>query len=270
MRWPPRVGHQAKMPTASRSVADGAVAGVAAAAKRPRRLRAMRRRSRPMIGESDTDQMPAADVFAPNASVIAEDVLADQPPLAPNSSVAGVANEPVAETEGEQEAARRRGRRGGRRRKRDETPPPDLDAEQPATPPFAITGPTPADPFAGQHLDLYELMDRYETSPAQPDAPDPAAEDSAARAEAARATRCRGRRRGADDRLDCSGSSAGARTGGRGRAGDGDRSRNTRNRHPGRPDGRRRPRTRSAPPGPARRTRAPPSNLSSLASTPSR
>jgi ribonuclease E len=61
---------------------------------------------------------------------------------------------------------RRRGRRGGRRRREDGTAPEAAAAEQPeevaapapAPRPARYTGPTPADPFAGQIDDIFEAM----------------------------------------------------------------------------------------------------------------
>lgn len=52
--------------------------------------------------------------------------------------------------------APRRGRRGGRRSRKDE-PQPD-----PAPLPPAYSGPTPADPFGGSGVDVFEAMERAE------------------------------------------------------------------------------------------------------------
>jgi ribonuclease E len=80
---------------------------------------------------------------------------------------------------------RRRGRRGGRRRREDGTSPdaaePTADAAEaapaPAPRPARYTGPTPADPFAGQIDDIFEAMEAAE-----------AAAERAANARPARAT----------------------------------------------------------------------------------
>jgi ribonuclease E len=80
---------------------------------------------------------------------------------------------------------RRRGRRGGRRRREDGTAPdaaePAADTAEPAPAPAPrparYTGPTPADPFAGQIDDIFEAMEAAE-----------AAAERAANARPARAT----------------------------------------------------------------------------------
>ncbi len=105
--------------------------------------------------------------------------------------------------------ARRRGRRGGRRRRRDGQPvapttgeaevgeTTEAEEEAQAAPAYvapAYVGPTPADPFAGQGLDIFDLMERAEEAqlaappppPARPRAGEvvvvePAAQEPAAR-----------------------------------------------------------------------------------------
>jgi ribonuclease E len=67
---------------------------------------------------------------------------------------------------------RRRGRRGGRRRREDGTAPaapePAAAATEPAPPPAPrparYTGPTPADPFAGQIDDIFDVMEAAEVA----------------------------------------------------------------------------------------------------------
>jgi ribonuclease E len=61
---------------------------------------------------------------------------------------------------------RRRGRRGGRRRRRDGDsgqvqPHAEPGAEQPDLPPLYV-GPTPADPFGGQALDIFDMLEQAE------------------------------------------------------------------------------------------------------------
>jgi ribonuclease E len=111
----------------------------------------------------------------------------------------------IAAAGGDAPRARRRGRRGGRRRRRDGQPGglplaadgdagPETEDEAEedvvsapvhAAPP-AYVGPTPADPFAGQALDIFDLMERAEqaqlASPPPPPAPAPAPLPTRARA----------------------------------------------------------------------------------------
>ncbi len=92
--------------------------------------------------------------------------------------------EPAAASEGEEAAEpgatdggldadgrrRRRGRRGGRRRREDGPAPeaaaaePAEEAPAPAPRPARYTGPTPADPFAGQIDDIFEAMEAAEAA----------------------------------------------------------------------------------------------------------
>jgi ribonuclease E len=90
----------------------------------------------------------------------------------------------AAEEEGEPKA-RRRGRRGGRRRKRDEGEEAPVDAAEPeptAAEPARYDGPTPADPFGRQPLDIFDVMEQFEqaqhapppaVAPAPPEAESP-------------------------------------------------------------------------------------------------
>ena len=114
----------------------------------------------------------AEHVAEPAAAALPID---DTPPV-PGHDGAG---ESIAEAE----AAPKR-RRGGRRRKPREdgveTASLPLDGEMPVAEvpvyvPPAYTGPTPADPYAAGHMDIFDMLDRHETSQAaaSPSPPEP-------------------------------------------------------------------------------------------------
>ncbi|MEN9498769.1 MAG: hypothetical protein RIS83_588 [Pseudomonadota bacterium] len=135
-------------------------------------------------GEAEADGEQAEAVVAEEAPVPQADIVeAAEPVEAPAAE---------APAEGE-ERPRRRGRRGGRRR-RDETPQENAAEEglapaaEAAEVPRRYTGPTPADPFAGQIDDVFAAMAAAEEAaeraaatarriaPAAPPAPEPAPE----------------------------------------------------------------------------------------------
>jgi ribonuclease E len=99
----------------------------------------------------------------------------------------------IAAAGGDAPRARRRGRRGGRRRRRDGQPgglplaaegdagsEMEGEVEEDIAPapvplaPQAYVGPTPADPFAGQALDIFDLMERAEQAQLAAPPPPPA------------------------------------------------------------------------------------------------
>jgi ribonuclease E len=126
-------------------------------AKGPRRRRRRRRRGlrREEATPASTDEMV----------VPADDDLEE--------TIEGVPEHAELDTEGLSMASgddtgrgRRRGRRGGRRRRRDGDggqvqPHSEPGAEQPDLPPL-YAGPTPADPFGGQALDIFDMLERAE------------------------------------------------------------------------------------------------------------
>jgi ribonuclease E len=101
----------------------------------------------------------------------ADEPLATNLPPAPGHDEAG---EVAVAAEVEQAPKRKR---GGRRRKPRE--------EEAATPPLPLNGsaatyngPTPADPFASGHLDIFDIMDAHETRRAEAPAPAPVAQEA--------------------------------------------------------------------------------------------
>jgi ribonuclease E len=123
--------------------------------------------------------MAEGTAAAPDAEPVAEEAVATGDPTAQEQP--GVNPEDF--DEDGQPRARRRGRRGGRRRRRDEggeeaadapvaaAPPPAEEADPLTAPPArvappAYTGPTPADPFGGQALDIFDILERAEMAEA--------------------------------------------------------------------------------------------------------
>jgi len=142
-----------------------------------RRRRRRRRRGR---REDGREARPGAEGTGEEAAEGAEPAEALETATEPGEaaeageSVPAEAGEPAeaaAETEAEGEARRRRrGRRGGRRRREDgaaaETPDAAEAEAAPAAAPRAAryTGPTPADPFAGQIDDIFEALEAVEAA----------------------------------------------------------------------------------------------------------
>jgi ribonuclease E len=115
---------------------------------------------------------PAPPAAAPvvSAPPAVEEPLATDTPPAPGHDEAG---EAAVAAEVEQAPKRKR---GGRRRKPRE--------EETATPPLPLNGsaatyngPTPADPFASGHLDIFDAMDAHESRRAEPSALAPVAQE---------------------------------------------------------------------------------------------
>ncbi len=126
--------------------------------RRRRRRRRSRGRGRAEAVEGETD---VEAVALPGDDVDAEATLGEAPP---DEVVAGgepltapPAGEPAAE-EAEDQGRKRRGRRGGRRRRRDgELEAPSAEPEVPA-----YAGPTPADPFGGSVVDIFDVLEQAE------------------------------------------------------------------------------------------------------------
>ena len=182
--------------------------------RRRRRRRGGRREdgqdsAEPEGAEAPTDETPAAaDMVDEPAATVVEVTAADGPLEAPAAEPAAeTAHDPAQQDQPSLDPedmdenglpkARRRGRRGGRRRRRDDAPEAGEDAAaevapaeaaEPAPPPPAApvappviapavpayTGPTPANPFGGQALDIFDMLEQAELARAAP-APSPAA-----------------------------------------------------------------------------------------------
>ena len=135
--------------------------------RRRRRRRRSRGRGRPESAETETAETDTAEtdagalVAAPGNDADGEAALSEAAPI---EGVAGgevaaapTAGEP-AEEETEEQGRKRRGRRGGRRRRRDGEPEvPSIEPERPA-----YVGPTPADPFGGNFVDIFDVLEQAE------------------------------------------------------------------------------------------------------------
>ena len=149
-------------------------------------------------GSTPTDAMPADATPAdatPTDATMADGEAASETVVADPASQDQPTPDPEELDEDGQPKARRRGRRGGRRRRRDEAPaagdeptgdqggesaapaepaesasldpePKPGPAPKPVVAPAprvaAYTGPTPADPFGGQALDIFDILERAE------------------------------------------------------------------------------------------------------------
>jgi ribonuclease E len=149
-------------------------------AERRRRRRRRRRGGRREDGREGAPGAAEGEEGAPDGAAEAEgerEVAADAPPAAELDGEAAPDAAEAARLAEEGEARRRRrGRRGGRRRREDGTAPetgateeerPEAEAAPVAAPaPRAAryTGPTPADPFAGQIDDIFEALEAAEAA----------------------------------------------------------------------------------------------------------
>ena len=151
-------------------------------AERRRRRRRRRRGGRREDGREGASGGAEGEEGAPEGGVEAA-AEGEEPAEAPAEPVTAAEGEPSAETadaaalaaEGEARR-RRRGRRGGRRRREDGAAPEAGAAEEereeaeaaaaspPAPRPARYTGPTPADPFAGQIDDIFEALEAAEAA----------------------------------------------------------------------------------------------------------
>ena len=134
--------------------------------------------------EAPAEAEPAIEAEAAPGPVPAEGEEAAEPATA----------EAAAEAEAEARR-RRRGRRGGRRRREEgaapeaaEAAPEGEEAPAPAQRPARYTGPTPADPFAGQIDDIFDVMEAAEAAAERAVRPRPARAQAAPAAEPAPAT----------------------------------------------------------------------------------
>jgi ribonuclease E len=172
--------------------------------ERRRRRRRRRRGGRREDGrEEGNDEAPATEAQAAGESdgetdaeapvEAGEMVEAAEPPAADADAEASAAAEAEAEAE---KGRRRRGRRGGRRRREDGAPAePGAVAEEgeeaasaptPRAPrPPRYSGPTPADPFAGQIDDIFDVMEAAEAAAERAALSSRAARSAAPAAEAA-------------------------------------------------------------------------------------
>ncbi len=126
--------------------------------RRRRRRRRSRARSRTEAVEGEADTQAAAPS---DDDVDAEAALGEAPSDAVDAEVeaptAPPGEEPAAE-ETEEQGRKRRGRRGGRRRRREgEVEAPVAEPEVPA-----YAGPTPADPFGGSVVDIFDVLEQAE------------------------------------------------------------------------------------------------------------
>jgi ribonuclease E len=124
----------------------------------------------PMMGD---DQPDIPDVAFPFQIVAEVPIVAEAPVIDPAEEAPEAAEtpEPALEADGEPTRAKR-GRRGGRRRRKpgEDAETPLLDAEvAPApvpayTPPAYVpyVGPTPADPFGGAAMDIFDVLEQAE------------------------------------------------------------------------------------------------------------
>jgi ribonuclease E len=156
--------------------------------ERRRRRRRRRRGGRREDGREGAEALPAGegdgegeadDAEAPAEPVAAEPAEAAEPGDAPTAEALTEA-EAAAEAEAKADSRRRRGRRGGRRRREDAGTPDLIPAAEegedapaaaappavpaPAPRPARYTGPTPADPFAGQIDDIFDVMEAAEAA----------------------------------------------------------------------------------------------------------
>ncbi len=127
--------------------------------RRRRRRRRSRGRGRTEALDGEVDPQTVAP---PDDAVDAETSIGETPSDAGvadgEAMTAPPAGEPAAE-ETEEQGRKRRGRRGGRRRRRDG----ELEAPPPAEPEVpAYAGPTPADPFGGSFVDIFDVLEQAE------------------------------------------------------------------------------------------------------------
>jgi len=150
-------------------------------------------------GDAEGEAKSAATDEDESPDAVAAAIVADLESAGTEAPVADAADPAVAEQpsldpadldENGQPRARRRGRRGGRRRRRDGAPG-DAPAageegyvaeaapEPPPPPPAPVyeppvySGPTPANPFGGQPLDIFDLMDQVAEQEAAAPPPKP-------------------------------------------------------------------------------------------------
>jgi ribonuclease E len=159
-----------------------------------RRRRRRRRRGRREEGGAESPAEAAAAEGEDSAEAGSEPAEAEAPEAVVSAPYEAAGDAPAKDEDGTEEPRRRRGRRGSRRRREDgpaaETPA-AADAPEEAPAPARrprYTGPTPADPFAGQIDDIFEALEAAEAAaeraaasrPARPAAaltvPTPAAE----------------------------------------------------------------------------------------------
>ncbi|MBV9749272.1 MAG: Rne/Rng family ribonuclease [Acetobacteraceae bacterium] len=123
--------------------------------RRRRRSRA-RGRAETVEGEADTQAAMPSDAHA-DAEAAPGEAPSDAVDAGVETSTAPLAEEPAAEETGEQ-GRKRRGRRGGRRRRREGEV--EAEAAEPEVPAYA--GPTPADPFGGSVMDIFDVLEQAE------------------------------------------------------------------------------------------------------------
>jgi ribonuclease E len=173
---------------------DNAATTTATEAAEGERRRRRRRRRRGGRREEGDVADAAAPSTASRATITGE--TGDEPAASGEDDAGDQADPALSEQPeitaagGDAPRARRRGRRGGRRRRRDGQPggmplaadagtetddeaEEDVESAPVHVAPPAYVGPTPADPFAGQALDIFDLMERAEQAQLAPPAPLP-------------------------------------------------------------------------------------------------
>jgi ribonuclease E len=168
--------------------AESAAQAEAAENDRRRRRRRRRRGGRREEGEAPADAVSAEITTARVEGEAAATGEAGEETAEAEVDLATAEQPEIATGAEDAPRARRRGRRGGRRRRRDGQMPGTPGAEEAegteaaeaedeavaeAPPAYApsYVGPTPADPFAGQGLDIFDLMERAEQAQLAPPPP---------------------------------------------------------------------------------------------------
>ena len=126
--------------------------------RRRRRRRRSRGRGRTEAAEDEADtQSMAPPVDDAGAETTLGDAAPEEVVTVGEDVTAPLAEEAVAE-ETEEQGRKRRGRRGGRRRRRDGEA--EVPLAEPEVPAYA--GPTPADPFGGSFVDIFDVLEQAE------------------------------------------------------------------------------------------------------------